>query len=61
MKNAWVDWPYLRRGTTRVWNTAVSLDGLWGDTPEQAVELERRAWEKLWVVGPPAVSSAGCW
>ena len=37
----------------RKFGIAVSLDGVWGATPGQAAELEKRAWEKLWVGGPP--------
>ena len=46
------------RGTTKIWNLAVSLDGVWGATPGQAAELEKRAWEKFLNLHSQGISAA---
>ena len=57
VKRSWAERPRLTykwlRGTTKVWNLAVSLDGVWGATLGEEADLEKNIWEKLWVTGPP--------
>ena len=62
VKKSWADRPRLiytwLRGTTKVWNLAVSLDGVWGATSSKAAELCGRSFGG-WASPPPAQVRTG--